>query len=164
VLAAVSVLALAGCTTWQPQDPSLDGWPLGEKGTCEPAAADDPASDVVAIAESGLGAAHLPVASIGCYSEGAYLRYGRPFLPVHSGGTVIVVFGFADGTRHAVGVHCLVECAVAEPERDPAPLFAPLLVALGLGIALLFFWSARHGPPHGGQAPPRADDSWLALQ
>lgn len=119
LLGTLFLAAAVGCGVWRPQEPSLDGWPLGAPGTCEPAVTDDPRYDIVAIAERHIVTVHAPVANVACYGEGAYLRDGQPGRLNRSGGVIVVVVTFADGTRRAVGIHCAAACSAVEPPRAP---------------------------------------------
>ncbi len=112
-LVAIALLVI-GCSDWRPAEPSLNGWPLGDEVSCGPSVP----NDVVHIASAQLGTSP---SAIRCYREGAYLSGGREVLLKRSGGVVIVVFSFDDGTSQATGVYCNANfCSAAQPPRqDP---------------------------------------------
>ncbi len=117
-LIAGLLAVVAACSGREPQEPSLDGWPLGSEMSCEPVPnGNHPAEDIVAIAEGRLGSWRRPIASVACYTEGAYLENGLPILTTRSTLLEIVVFTFDDRSRHAIGVVCLVDsgCDQAKP-------------------------------------------------
>lgn len=117
-IVATAILAI-GCAGWQPQEPSLDGWPLGAESSCDPAIAGDPRYDVVGIASAQLGSPPTDATTTACYVEGTYLRGSQRTIVTRSGGVTVVVFSFKDGTRRAVGVFCEAGCSYVEAPRGP---------------------------------------------
>jgi hypothetical protein len=105
---------------WQPQEPSLGGWPLGEKVDCGSLANADPAYDAPAIARANLDTSGKSVTSVECHREGQYLRNGVPEVQMRTGSVTVFVFTLSDGTRKAVGVICTVRCDPTSPSRAGA--------------------------------------------
>jgi hypothetical protein len=120
-VAVAIVLLAAGCSTWRPQEPSLDGWPLGAEGTCRFVGVDDdPRYDVALVASEALGVARKDVTEVRCYREGAYENRGEPYLVTRSGAIRVVVLTLTDGSRHAVGLNCVGGCRPARPPAGPS--------------------------------------------
>ena len=113
-------MALAACTGWRPQEPSLDGWPLGEESSCEPAVSGDPTYDVVGIASASLAGLPAGLAKARCYAEGAYVKGSEPTIMSRSGQVIVVVFMLDDGARRAIGVHCAAGCSAVPPPTGPS--------------------------------------------
>jgi hypothetical protein len=115
---AISILAI-GCAGWRPQEPSLDGWPLGAESSCDPAIAGDPRYDVVGIASTQLASPRTDVTTTACFAEGTYLNGSQLTVVTRSGGVTVVVFSFRDGSRRAAGVFCEAGCAYVRPPDGP---------------------------------------------
>jgi hypothetical protein len=117
-IVASAILAI-GCSGWHPQEPALDGWPLGAESSCEPTIVGDPRYDVVGIASAQLGSPAADAATTACYAEGMYLDGSQPTILNRSGSVTVVVFSGKDGTRRALGVFCKAGCSYVEPPRGP---------------------------------------------
>lgn len=110
---------VAACSSWQPQEPSLSGWPLGEEVGCQSALGQDSGLDIVAIARTGLDSGDETVSAVACYREGSYLTGGSPVILIRTGAAFVVAFTFTDGTRKGVGIHCAARCIVVLPPNGP---------------------------------------------
>jgi hypothetical protein len=118
LISAVLVIG-AACSGLQPQDPSLDGWPLGSPVSCRVQNDNQPAYDFVALATAHLGSWQRPIVDATCYTEGGYLDNGQPILTTRSTLLVVVAFTFDDRSRHAIGIACPADSACRQAK--PAP-------------------------------------------
>ena len=115
-LVAIALLVV-GCSHWRPAEPAIDGWPLGDEVSCGPSTP----HDVIGIAFEQLTATGSAVTDTRCYREGLYESGTRLVTVRRSGGVVIVVFSFADGTRHARGVYCNGPICMVDQRIDHEP-------------------------------------------
>ena len=115
----------AGCGLAPAEPTMLDGLSIGgaaECGTCDERPDDASCvhcSSVAAIARGEIEATwpgHPPIVNLTFHIEGRYPGPGgEMILRTKSGTLYVAVATFADGTRHAVGVHCGVGDCIAVP-------------------------------------------------
>ena len=127
ILAIGLVVALlaVGCGLVPTQPTMLDGLSIGGPAAC--GACDERPGDpscvhcpsVAFIARSEIDETwpdHLPIIELTFHNEGWYPGpNGEKILQTKSGTLYVAVATFADGTRHAVGVHCGVGDCISVP-------------------------------------------------